>query len=457
MLKPYIIDQIKCAASSTNVLESLEERLCYSYDASRQEAIPDIVVRPISAKEISEVLKIATANSIPVYVRGAATGLTGGCVPVNGGIVISLTRMNRIIEIDEKNLIAIVEPGVITSDLQKEVESRGLFYPPDPASVRMCTIGGNIAENSGGLRAIKYGVTGDYCLGLEAVLPTGEIIKTGSRTLKCVTGFDLKSLLIGSEGMLAVITKIYIKLLPLPEKKLTISAYFHNAEEAANTVSEIIKNKIIPTALEFIDKDTIQYVEKFLKVAYPAGTEALLLIEVDGNADQIEKELELVRQICKKCGAFDLSIARKEDERTKLWEIRKSISPALYQIASKKINEDICVPRSEIPEILRRVKNISDKYKLTILCFGHAGDGNIHVNIMINPEKENMENAEQAVLEIMQNTIELNGTISGEHGIGNTKMKYLEMEVGTDFIRIMKQIKKFFDPAGILNPGKMFE
>ncbi|MBI4650339.1 FAD-binding protein [Candidatus Desantisbacteria bacterium] len=457
MISNDIVDKIKDVMRGANVLESKEERLCYSYDATRQEFLPDLVVRPASTYEISEILKIATANSIPVYIRGAATGLTGGCVPIKGGIVISLTRMNRIIEIDEKNLIAVVEPGVITYDLHREVEKKGLFYPPDPASFQICTIGGNIAENAGGLRGLKYGVTRDYCLGLEAVLATGEIINTGSRTLKCVTGFDLTSLLIGSEGTLAVITRVFLKLLPLPEKKITVSAYFRNIDDAANTVSEIISSKIIPVTLEFMDNDTIRCIEQYLKNIYPEGTDTILLIELDGKAEVIEREIEQVRKTCEKCGAFFCAVARDDKERAILWKARSSISPALYQIAPKKINEDICVPRSVIPEILRRIKKIGEKYKLPIPCFGHAGDGNLHVNIMLDPAVYNIKEAEKAVNEIFENTLELHGTITGEHGIGNTKIKYLEMEVGHDSIRIMKEIKKTFDPAGILNQGKMFE
>ncbi|MBI5207605.1 MAG: FAD-binding protein [Candidatus Firestonebacteria bacterium] len=457
MISENIVKNIKEVVKGPFVLESLEDRLCYSYDATRQEFLPDLVIRPDNAQEISEVLKIANANYIPVYIRGAATGLTGGCVPVNSGIVISLTRMNRIIEIDEKNLIAVVEPGVITALLHKAVEEKGLFYPPDPASFRVCTIGGNIAENAGGLRALKYGVTRDYCLGLEAVLPTGGILNTGARTLKCVAGFDLTSLLIGSEGLLAVITKIILKLIPLPEKKITIASYYHTVDEAAETVSQIISNKIVPVSLELMDSDTIDCVGKYLNNDFPQDTEAMLLIELDGKEDIIEKEIRLVQKICEKNGAFFCKAAGEEKERTKLWEVRTSISPALYRIAPKKLNEDICVPRSQIPEMLRRIKNIAKKYNLIIPCFGHAGDGNIHVNIMLDPEKNNMDDAEKAVLEVFKNTLELAGTISGEHGIGNTKMNYLEMEVGPDFIRIMKDIKKIFDPRGILNQGKMFE
>ncbi len=457
MIPQDIINQIKNIITGVNVLTSVEERLCYSYDATRQEFLPDLVVHPMNTLQISKVLKIATENSIPVYIRGAATGLTGGCVPVNGGIVISLTKMNRILEIDENNLIAVVEPGVITAQLHEKVEKRGLFYPPDPASYRICTIGGNIAENSGGLRALKYGVTRDWCLGLEAVLPTGEIINTGSKTLKCVTGFDLTSLLIGSEGLLAVITKIILKLTPLPEKKVTLSAYFKNIEQAGLAVSQIIKNKIIPVTLEIMDSATIHCVEQYLKNSYPSETEGMLLIELDGKKEIIENEIKQVKEISEKCGAFACYEAKDENERSRLWEARAAISPALYSIAPKKINEDICVPRSLIPEMLRRIKKIGDKYNFVIPCFGHAGDGNLHVNIMLDPEKDNMKNAEAAAHEIFQNTLELGGTISGEHGIGNTKMKYLELEVGKDFIRIMKDIKKAFDPAGILNQGKMFE
>lgn len=433
------------------------DRVCHSYDATKQRALPDVVIRPGSAQEISEILRLANENLMPVYPRGAASGLTGGAVPLYGGIALDVTRMNRIIGIDEANLTATVEPGVVIADFQSEVEKRGLLYPPDPASNKFATMGGSVAECSGGLRGMKYGVTKDYVMALEVVLPTGEIIKTGSKTLKSVTGYDLTKLFVGSEGTLGVFTKITVKLIPPPEKIETIRAYFHSIKEAADTVSAIIAAKIVPGTLEFVDEECIKAVRVYTGFNVPEGTRALLLIEVDGSAETAQKDSQRVMEICRDNNVFEVEKADTEEEKDSLWAIRRSISPALYAISIGKVSEDICVPRSKVTQMLESIGEISKKFDFRIANFGHAGDGNIHVNILTDPSVPGeLERAEKAVEEIFGKVIELDGTLSGEHGVGNTKSKYLSLEIGSREMALMKDIKRLFDPNGILNPGKIF-
>jgi glycolate oxidase len=433
------------------------DRVCNSYDATKQRSLPDVVIRPNSAQEISEILKLANDNHIPVYPRGAASGLTGGAVPLHGGIALDVTRMNRIIEIDEANLMATVEPGVVIADFQNEVEKHGLFYPPDPASNKFATMGGSVAECSGGLRGIKYGVTKDYIMALEVILPTGEIIHTGTKTLKSVTGYDLTKLFVGSEGTLGIFTKIVVKLIPPPEKIETIRAYFSSIKDAADTVSAIISAKIVPRALEFVDEECVKAVSIYIGFSVPEGTKALLLIEVDGSAETVLKDAQKIIEICKNNNTFEVEKAETEEEKDSLWAIRRSISPALYAISSGKVSEDICVPRSKVTQMLESIGEIGKKYNFRIANFGHAGDGNIHVNILTEPSiPGELERAEQAVKEIFEKVVELDGTLSGEHGVGNTKSKYLSLEIGPREMKLMQDIKNLFDPNEILNPGKIF-
>jgi glycolate oxidase len=456
MLDKKIIKQLKKIVGKDYVYENLEKRICYSYDATRLEYIPELVVKPSSENEIVEILKLANQYSIPVYPRGAGTGMSGGSLPIKGGISLVLTRMNRIIEINSNNLTAKVEPGVVTYNLQKEVEKFGLFYPPDPASVKFSTIGGNIAESAGGLRCLKYGTTKDYVLKIRAVLPTGEIITTGAETMKSVVGYDLTRLLVGSEGTLAIFTEITLKLIPLPEFRRTMMVTFKNFLEAGKTVSQIIKNRIIPSAMEFIDEEGINCLKNY---AYPdlpqAG--AFLLIELDGSEEEVIRNLEKIKHVCAENKSQRIEVSSNEKEAEKLWEIRRSISPALYQIAPHKINEDICVPRNKIPEMIEKISQISKESNLKIITFGHAGDGNIHVNIMTDLDKAGeKEKVEKAVKTLFQITLEFGGTISGEHGIGITKKPYLPMEIPQKEIELMRKIKNIFDPNNILNPGKIF-
>lgn len=433
-----------------------EDLICYGFDASGFESSPSAVVWPENTEDVVKVMKYAYEHNIPVVPRGAGTGTTGGAVPSKGAIILSIEKMNRIIDIDPENLNALCEPGVINGKLQQELELFGLFYPPDPASMNFCTIGGNVAENAGGPRAIKYGVTRDYVMEIESVLANGQIITTGVRTQKGVVGYDLTRLLIGSEGTLSVFTKIRLKVLPLPEEVVTLICIFDNLELSGQAVSRIISSKIIPRTLEFMDREAIKAVENFKPVGLPKDAEALLLIELDGHPSAITKEAGKIADICKRLGA-EINMAEDEDAREKLWISRRAVSPALYHISPTKINEDIVVPRNKIPEMLRCLRRLSEESGIKIVNFGHAGDGNIHVNIMVNKgNKEEYQKGLMLVEQVFKETLSLGGTISGEHGVGLSKANYIGMEIPKPEIEIMKSIKKIFDPKNILNPGKIF-
>ncbi len=448
-----------------NLIESLpdikfstepEDLICYGFDASGLESYPSAVVWPETVEDVVKVMKYAYEKEIPVVPRGAGTGTTGGAVPKSGAIIISFEKMNRLIDIDTENLNVICEPGLINGRLQRFLEQRGFFYPPDPASMNFCTIGGNVAENAGGPRAIKYGVTRDYVMEIEAVMPNGKILTAGVRTSKGVVGYDFTRLLVGSEGTLSIFTKIRLKILPLPDEVITLLVQFKDLESSGDAVSKIISAKIIPRTLEFMDSEAIKAVENFKPVGLPKNVEALLLIELDGHPATIAKDAEKVAEICQYYGA-EVSMAEDEISRGKLWEARRALSPALYYISPTKINEDIVVPRNKITEMLKRLRYHSEKSGIKIVNFGHAGDGNIHVNIMVDKNnKEEYEKGIGLVEHIFKDTLELGGTISGEHGIGLTKACYIEMEISDIQKYIMKSIKKVFDPKNILNPGKIF-
>lgn len=438
------------------VLSAIEDRICYSYDGTKQKALPDIVVRPDNTTDISNTLKIANKYEVPVYARGAGTGLTGGAVPLMGGIVFDLKSMNRIIEICPEDFIATVEPGVVTKHFQDEVSEYGLFYPPDPSSAAFSTIGGNVAECAGGITGLKYGVTRDYVLALEIVLPDGSVINTGRKTLRSVTGYDLTRLFIGSEGTLGVFTKITVKLIPKPEKIDTLAACFSDRDDAIDAADMIIDNNILPRTLEFMDQMTLSAVRGYGEASIDEDVKALLLIDIDGTEESISHELPVVERACKEKKAFKTKVAETSKEREAIWAVRRSISPALYNIAPHKINEDICVPRSKIKEILQKVDQINEHQTIYIANFGHIGDGNIHVNIMYNDDPGQAELAESIVNKIMKEVVASGGTISGEHGIGNKKSQFMELEIPPKELAIMKRFKSFFDPKGIMNPGKMF-
>ncbi|TVM03563.1 MAG: glycolate oxidase subunit GlcD [Candidatus Brocadia sp. WS118] len=441
-----------------NVLHILEDRICYSYDGSKQRCLPDVVVRPQSTQHVSDILRFAYEQEIPVCPRGAGSGLTGGAVPVKGGIILDFTQMNRIVEISPEDLTATVEPGVVTQTLQSEVAKHRLFYPPDPASAPFSTIGGNVAECSGGITGLKYGVTRDYILSLEVVLADGSIIHTGRKTLKSVTGYDLTRLFVGSEGTLGVFTQITVKLLPLPEKIETLLVFFATTQDAIQSASQIIFNNLLPRAMEFIDKSSIDCVKGYKQeIQIPAEVNALLLIDIDGREASVKTEASLVEEIVNKNHAIRVASAKNAQERDTLWEVRRAISPALYNIAPYKINEDICVPRGRILEILGRIAGIHKRYpSLKVASFGHIGDGNIHVNVMYDEGEQQRALAEEMIEEILRNTVEVGGTISGEHGIGNVKSAFLSLEIPPRELEIMKEMKHLLDPKGILNPGKVF-
>lgn len=457
MLEPRIAAELKSIVGEENFSCQKQDMICYSYDATQMEFLPDAVVYPADSREISLIMKMAGAEKIPVFPRGAGSGFSGGSLPKGGGIVLVTTRMNRILKIDTENLIAVAEPGVVTFQLQQEVEKLGLFYPPDPASLRFSTLGGNVAECAGGPRAVKYGVTREYVLGLEVVLPNGDIIRTGGETMKGVVGYDLTRLICGSEGTLGIITAITLKLLPLPEAKKTMLAVFSTIDDAARAVSTIIRGRIIPSTLEFMDRTAIQCVAGHSGNTIPETAGAVLIIEVDGDVELIEKQVVRIRELIQPLGLIDFKTAKDDAEAEELWETRRRVSPSLRRVNPHKINEDIVVPRSRVPDIIRRIEAIHAKYSVPIVNFGHAGDGNIHVNIMIDKDVPGeSERAEMAVRELVAATLELGGSMSGEHGVGLSKAPYIDMELTPEQIAIMKGVKQAFDPDNILNPGKIF-
>ncbi|HWQ80965.1 MAG TPA: FAD-linked oxidase C-terminal domain-containing protein, partial [Ignavibacteria bacterium] len=420
---------------------------------------PEVVVKPASTLQISEILKLANEHLIPVYTRGGGTGLSGGALAVHGGIVISMERFNKIIDIDKDNFQVTVEAGVITQVFQEELEKEGLFYPVDPASRGSCFIGGNIAECSGGPRAAKYGVTRNYVLALEFVTPEGEIISTGSRTIKNVTGYSLAQLLTGSEGTLGIITKIVFRVLSLPEFKKLLLIAFNSVNDCISSVSEIYSRGVNPAALEFLEKAAIKAAESQLSKVFPnSEAEAQLLIEIDGNdEEQLNSEVEKIAETVEKFNPLDIILAEDRSKMEELWALRRSVGEAVKSISTYK-EEDTVVPRAKMPELLEGVRNITGKYGIRAICYGHAGDGNLHVNIL----KDNLSNEfwnnniKTAVKEIFELTVSLGGTISGEHGIGYSQKEYLSIALSEEEINLSKKIKKVFDPNEILNPGKIF-
>jgi glycolate oxidase len=456
-LKHASIEKLQAIVGQDHCSTAREDLACYAYDATAETYWPDAVVFPKQTAEVAAVLRLANQEGFYIVPRGSGSGMTGGALAVQGGVVMVMTRFNRILAIDTENMIARAEPGVITRDLHAAVERLRLFYPPDPSSSDFSTLGGNLAECAGGPRAVKYGVTRDYVLGLEVVLPTGEIIHTGVQTAKGVVGYDLTRLMVGSEGTLGVITQMTLRLLPLPEAVGTLSAIFDRMETAAETVVEIFRSGIVPRSMEFMDNASLRCVERYLKIGLPETAGALLLIDVDGRQAEITHELERIQQICRTLGALKAERATSPAEAADLWRARKAISPALFQEGRDKINEDIVVPRNQIPAMIRKIEAIQQATGLKMVSFGHAGDGNIHVNIMLDKrDPEALRKAMAAVETIFDYTLALGGTISGEHGVGITKAPYLPREIGPTEQNVMGKIKKLFDPRGILNPGKLF-
>ncbi|MEW6457105.1 MAG: FAD-linked oxidase C-terminal domain-containing protein [Acidobacteriota bacterium] len=457
MISRENIDEIKKIFGEERCLNDELTLQKYSSDETKISFIPDLVVFPSSTEEISMLMKIANREKIPVTPRGAGTGYSGGAIAVRGGVILSLEKMNRILSIDPENLIGVVEPGVITEHFHKEVEKYGLCYPPDPASLDKSTIGGNLAENAGGPRCFRYGVTRNYVLGTKAVLPDGEIIKTGSSTIKNVVGYDLTHLLIGSEGTLAIVTEIILRLVPLPPNRTTLRFGFDSYIKAANFISEIIREKVFPSSLEFMDELSIKYSSQYLNIKVDEKIKAFILTEIDGELEAIEKIKEKILAVSERYSPLEVKIPKDKKEEEDIWIFRKNVSSAINMAKPKKYNQDIVVPRMKIPEILEIINEIGKKYKILTISFGHAGDGNIHTNFMIddsNPEE--VENVEKAINELFNEVIKLGGVISGEHGIGITKSRFINLQLSPLEIEIMKKIKKVFDPNGILNPGKIF-
>jgi len=455
-----LVAKLKEIVGAEHVFDKYEDRYCYTYDASfitvGKNEVPELIVYPGSKEEVAQVLILANEHKIPVIPRGAGSNVSGGTISRNDAIVMVLTRMNKIINIDRKNMIAELEPGVITAEFQTQVEKIGLFYPPDPASKGFSTMGGNVAECAGGPRGAKYGVTRDYVLGLEVVLPSGQILNVGARTMKSVAGYDLTRLFVGSEGTLCVITKIIVKLLPLPEAKKTMLAIFDDLYKASETVAQVFMAGIIPTTLELLDNIYIKSIEDYVKIGLPVDAEAVLLIEVDGDAAVLDKQVKVISDICKEQGAREVKVAQNDKEAEDLWVARRSAFAAVSRVRPTIIGEDCTVPRDKIPEVVQKIREISTKYNVTIAVLGHAGDGNLHATLLADErDKEEMERVDKAAEEIFKVTLEVKGTLTGEHGIGRVKSKYLHLEVGKEGIDLMKALKRTMDPNNILNPGQM--
>lgn len=456
-MKPETIEELIAITDRDRVLDSLEERYAYAFDASFGTYLPDVVVFPQSAQEVAAILKLANREKIPVTPRGGGTSLSGGPLPVAGGIALVMTRMNKLLQIDRDNLIAIVEPGVLTGDLHRKAEEAGLFYPPDPSSSNVSTIGGNLAENAGGPHGLKYGVTKHYVIGLEVVTPQGDIIRTGGMTVKNVTGYDLTPLILGSEGTLGVITKAILRLIPKPPARKALMAIFDDLVDSGRAISGVLTSGILPAKMEIMDNASIRAVEAYKPIGLPTDADAIILIEVDGHPAAVEAEIEQAAAICRQYRAREVRVAKDEVERERLWLARKLVSPAIARVKPTKISEDATVPRSQIPEMFRRLREIRDKYNLHLVVFGHAGDGNLHPNIIADArDKEEMRRVEEAVGEIFKAAVELGGTLSGEHGIGTMKAPYMEMELGPVCLDLMRRIKQAWDPNNILNPYKIF-
>lgn len=454
-----MLDRLRAVVGAEHVLTDAESCLTYGTDALLRGTPADVVVIPADAGEVSGIARICHDTLTPLVPRGGGTGYTGGAVPVRGGVVLSLERLNRILDIDEGNLLAVVEPNVITGDLQDAVERVGLFYPPDPASLRRSVIGGNVAECAGGPRAFKYGVTRQYVLGLEAVLANGAMIRTGGKVVKNVVGYDLTQLLVGSEGTLAILTKIVLRLIPRPPARATLRATFADVPQAADCVSRLVAARVVPAALELVDADCLAAVSAYLggRALAPAGTGALLLLEVDGFPEQVEAEAARVADACRAAGALEVLRAASEEEREALWQVRRELSPSLKVITPLKFNHDVVVPKARVPQLFALVESIRRKFGLRIPCFGHVGDGNVHVNIMVTPGDEaEIQRAHEAERMLFHGVLALEGSISGEHGIGFVKAPYLSWELSPETIAVMRAVKQAFDPAGILNPGKIF-
>lgn len=459
MNEALILRRLREIVGNQNVLDSAESRISYSYDATAMKPqLPLAAVRPSTPIEISRILQLANEERFPVVPRGSGTGLSGGALPMEHAIVLLTNHWNKILEFDTENFTVSLQPGVITAQIHQAAEKLGFLYPPDPGSASICTIGGNVAENSGGLRGLKYGVTKNYVLGLQVVLPTGEILETGGKSVKDVAGYDLKSILVGSEGTLGVFTKILLKVIPRPETFSTMLAFFSSVDDAARTVSAIIAAKITPSMLEFLDNTTIRCVEDYARLGLPVETEAILLIEVDGRAAIVEQDAAAIMEICRRHSASSITVARNESEAIRLRTARRAAFTSLARVKPTTIMEDVAVPRADLARLVERIRVIGKKNDVMIGNFGHAGDGNLHPNYLTNErDRADFARAEKTVFEVEEAAIEMGGTITGEHGVGLYKKRLLEKMVGSPSIHMMRTLKQMMDPNNILNPGKVFD
>jgi glycolate oxidase len=454
MISKSIADTLRSIVGDAWFLDSPEDLATYAYDGFLPEFKPDAVVIPGSTEEISQIMKLANREMFYVTPRGAGTNICGGSVAKKGGIIMAFHRLSKIVEIDTDNMCAVVQPGVVNADLQKAVAVHGLMYPPDPASMFVSTIGGNVALNAGGPRGVKYGVTRDYLLGLEVVLPSGDVIRTGGKAIKSVSGYDLTRLMCGSEGTLGIITEITVHLVPMPPAKATLQAIFADLDDATRTVSAIIGSGIVPTTLELIDRVVLEVIGNYGGAKFRQDAEALLLIEVDGEGALVEAQGKRIEDFCKKRGAVEVERAETSEEAEKLWQARRSAFGAVARLRPNCIVEDATVPVKGLPEIIRKIVELAGKYQLKIGVLAHAGDGNLHPIVMTDlRDREEMARVDKAMEEMYEAAMAMGGTLSGEHGIGIAKNRFLDMEFNRSAIEIMRGIKKVFDPNGILNPG----
>jgi glycolate oxidase len=457
MISKGLLGEFHRLLGAGNVFQDLAERVAYSYDAAvLPQVIPQLVLRPTSSEALSHAVRLCNEQGLALTVRGAGTNLSGGTIPREQGVVVLTNALNRILEINETDLYAVVQPGVITGRFAAAVEARGLFYPPDPGSQAVSTLGGNVAENAGGLRGLKYGVTRDYVMGLQFFDVHGELVKTGARTVKCVSGYNLAGLLVGSEGTLGVFDAITLKLIPIPATRKAMIAIFDDVGRASDTVASIIANRIMPATLEFMDNFTIRSVEDFSRVGLPVDAAALLLIEMDGHPAQVEEDTAKVESLCRELGAVSLQVARNAAERDKVWEARRAALSALAKLKPTVVLEDATVPRSKIPAMIGALTDIARRFQIDIGTFGHAGDGNLHPTILTDRrDQAEWARVEAAIDAIFEKALELGGTLSGEHGIGLSKSRYLEKETSRGTILYSRRIKAALDPNNILNPGKI--
>jgi len=440
-----------------NVTTEKSELILYGFDATKVTHTPDCVVFPESTEEVSAVVKVCAKYGLSITPRGAGTGFAGGAVPINGGVVFAFTKMNRLLKLEKGALYVEVEPGIVNGELGDLLKKEGLFYPPDPASLKSSTIGGNVSTGAGGPSAVKYGVTADHVMGLTVVLANGDIVETGIKTEKGVVGYNLTKLLVGSEGTLGIITRIRLKVLPLPESVITAAAFFPDRRSAVDASLTILQKRLKPRTLEYIDKTALESVLRFIDTEIPTGSEAMLLLETDGDKDEAAREMSAIESVCRSHNAIEFKTAEGEGEAENLWKVRRSISASLRKYRPTKLNEDVTVPRNRIADLMERLDELSKESGVPIVTFGHAGDGNVHVNIMTDiNDKEEYRSALEAVDKVFDITLELDGTLSGEHGVGLAKKPYIAKELGVTAIRLSKEIKKAFDPDNILNPGKLF-